>query len=482
MIKRSSGVFINISSLPSEYGIGDFGAGARRFVDYMKDMGFSVWQTLPLCPVGSGNSPYSSASAFAVNYLYIDPDTLVSDGLVTADEAANFICRESRYSVDYDFVRKSKYELLRLAAGRADWEEVDKFSDENSFWLPDYAKYMASKFANGQKPFWEWTSEAKKEDFDFYRFEQYALFSQWKRLKEYASRRGVKLFGDMPIYVSHDSADFYANPGLFLTGPDGRLTKVAGVPPDYFSADGQLWGNPLYNWDAMKNDGYKWWLERIGHSLKLFDYVRIDHFRGFHRYWAVPAGAATAKEGAWEQGPAMELFSVVEKAFDSPAIIAEDLGTVDSGLLEFLKETGYPGMKVMQFGFTSEDSDHLPHKYLPGSVAYTGTHDNDTMLGWLWAIPMEEKRRLLEYCRYYGDNWGEGGPHSEVIRSIITTIWQSAAGLAMIPIQDMCGFGTDTRLNIPGKAEGNWEFRMTDEAFASVDKDFFRKINRVYGR
>lgn len=482
MFKRSAGVFLNISSLPSKYGIGDFGEGARQFIDRIRQMGFSVWQTLPLCPVGSGNSPYSSPSAFAVNPLYVDPDGLVEMGLISPAAAEAAVYPGEPYAVDYAFVKESKTKLLREAFAAADPAAVSAFREANAFWLPDYAKYMAGKAVNDQRPFWEWTAEAPASDVDYYCFEQYILFTQWERLRAHAKERGIAFFGDMPIYVSRDSADFMANPQLFLTGPDGRLTKVAGVPPDYFSADGQLWGNPLYDWAEMEKDGYRWWLERIGQSFRLFDIVRIDHFRGFHRFWAVDAAAETAREGEWLDGPGMKLFRAVEKAFPNADIVAEDLGTVDAPFLEFLAETGYPGMKVIQFGFTSDDSDHLPHKYLPNCVAYTGTHDNDTMLGWLWAIPMAEKLRLLEYCRYPGSNWGEGGPRSEVIHSIITTLWQTAAGLTMIPVQDMCGYGTDTRLNIPGKAEGNWQFRITENALKTIDADFFSGLNRIYKR
>lgn len=481
-MKRSAGVLLNISSLPGVYGIGDFGRGARDFVDRISEMGFTVWQTLPLCPVGSGNSPYSSVSAFALNGLYVDPDALVQEGYITAEEAAAARYPGEPYSVDYAFVKQSKENLLRLAFGRFDGNQMARFCEENAYWLDGYAEYMAGKRANQGAHFADWTVEAQPQDAQYFRFEQYILDKQWRALKQYANAHAVRIFGDMPIYVSHDSADFRSNPGLFLTNPDGKLSKVAGVPPDYFSADGQLWGNPLYDWAAMKRDGYDWWMKRIGHSLELYDIVRIDHFRGFHRYWAVPADAKTAKEGAWEAGPAMDLFGKVNATFQNPAIVAEDLGTIDEELLEFIEQTGYPGMKVMQFGFDSFDSLHLPHKYTANCVAYTGTHDNDTMLGWLWAIPMEEKLQLLKYCRFHGDNWGEGGWHSPAIREIITTLWQSAAGLAVLPIQDMCGFGTDTRLNIPGKAEGNWCFRITTDALDKIDREFFKEINQVYGR
>lgn len=486
MIKRGAGVICNISSLPSDYGIGDFGKGGRAFVDLLADMEMGWWQILPLCPVGSGNSPYSSDSAFAINSLYADPEDLVERGLLTKAEADAARYPGTPYSVDYAFAAETKEKLLRQAYARAvvsDYpDKVQKYVLENESWLPGYMSYMAAKTANGGKPCYQWTKEGDPAEARYCAFKQYILEQQWLSLKKYANDKGVSLLGDMPIYVSHDSADFYTHKDLFLTGPDGRLTKVAGVPPDYFSADGQLWGNPLYDWDKMAADGYRWWTQRIGRSLRLYDAVRIDHFRGFHRFWAVPAGAATAREGSWEDGPGMALFQAVEKAYPNPAIIAEDLGTVDEGLVAFLKETGYPGMKVLQFGFTSPDSDHVPYKYTPNHIAYTGTHDNDTMLGWLWAIPMEEKLRLLEYCRCADGDWREGGPHSQVIHAIITTLWESAAALAILPVQDMCGFGTDTRMNIPGKAEGNWRYRLTPEAIQCIDRDFFRKINRVYGR
>lgn len=485
-MKRSAGVFLNISSLPSAYGIGDFGRGGRDFADLLADMGMGWWQILPLCPVGSGNSPYSSDSAFAVNPLYVDPEDLVERGLVTRSEADEAVYPGEGYSADYAFAAKAKEALLRKAYGRAvvmDYEErVQAYLLDNAAWLPGYTAYRAAKTANGGAPCCEWSRPGDPAEARFHAFCQYILDAQWQSLKAYANQKGISILGDMPIYVSHDSADFYNHRELFLTGPDGRLLKVAGVPPDYFSADGQLWGNPLYDWDKMAADGYRWWLDRIGRSLRLYDAVRIDHFRGFYQYWAVPAEAETAREGAWEDGPGMALFQAVEREFDRPAIIAEDLGTVDEGLVEFLKKTGYPGMKVLQFGFSTPDSDHVPYKYTPNHIAYTGTHDNDTMLGWLWAIPMEEKRRLLDYCRFDGDGWGEGGPDSKVIHAIITTLWETAAAITILPAQDLCGFGADTRMNIPGQAEGNWRFRLTRQAMSQIDRAFYRRLNQIYGR
>ncbi len=482
MLQRGSGVLLHISSLPGSYGIGDFGAGARRFVDFISDMGFSVWQVLPLCPVGAGNSPYSSPSAFALNPLFLDGKDLVKQGLIPAKLAEELEYPGTPHTADYAYAARAKQQMVTAAMANIPSNEIADFLRTQFFWLADYALYMSGRASNGGKPFWEWEVPPREADVTYYYTEQYLLWKQWAALKQYAGEKGVKLFGDMPIYVSRDSADFYAHPELFQTDADGHLKNVAGVPPDYFSADGQLWGNPLYDWEVMKADGYRWWLARIGHSLELYDILRIDHFRGFHRYWAVPGDAATAREGVWMDGPAMDLFRKVEQQFSHPAIVAEDLGTVDDGLLQFLQETGYPGMRVMQFGFDSLGSIHLPYKYNANCVAYTGTHDNDTMLGWLWAIPMEEKRRLLRYCRYDGEDWGRGGADSPAIREILQTLWMSAAGLVMVPIQDMLGWGSDTRLNIPGQPEGNWIFRITEDAYSQVDADFFRSLNQTYDR
>lgn len=483
MFKRSSGVLLNISSLPSEYGIGDFGEGARFFVDFLSSIHMKWWQILPLCPVGSGNSPYSSVSAFAVNPLYIDPLELLREGLITQSEADGFKYKGEPYSADYDYARQSKAEIIRIAFERDNLGEAfKKFEKENSFWVKDYAMYMANKRANGGKPWWEWTEKAKPDDEVYFVYEQYLAHKQWFELKKYANEKGVYFLGDMPIYVSRDSCDFYYNMKMFMADSEGNLKMLAGCPPDYFSQDGQLWGNPLYDWDKMKKDGYSWWINRIGDALNIFDAVRIDHFRGFHQFWAVPAGEKTAKNGKWLDGPAMDLFKKVNEKFKEPNIVAEDLGVSNAELKEFLAQTGYPGMKIMQFGFSCYDSDHVPYKYGENCVAYTGTHDNETMLGWLWSMEMEEKTRLLKYCRYFGDNWGEGGEHSDVIRQIITTLWQTVASIAIVPIQDMCGFGGDTRMNVPGRAEGNWQFRITKPAIERIDKDFYRELNHIYGR
>lgn len=483
MFQRSAGVLMNLSSLPSPFGIGDFGRGGEQFVDLLREMRMKWWQILPLCPVGEGNSPYSSVSAFALNPLYVDPYGLLEEGLVTPEAVDAAIYHGSPHQVDYAWAARVKTALLHMAFQKAAPKaaEIEAFRAEQAFWLPDYARYMAAREKNSGRPWREWTGEGEESVAAYYVFEQFVLFSQWKKLKGYANARGVSILGDMPIYVSDESADFWANRQLFETSPEGEPERVAGVPPDYFSEDGQLWGNPLYDWERMKHDGYQWWLRRIGSSLQVYDAVRIDHFRGFYRYWAVPAEAKTARTGVWEPGPGMDLFRAVNAAFPDPQIVAEDLGCEEEGLTQFLQETGYPGMKVMQFAYYGWDSAHLPYKYTENYVAYTGTHDNDTMLGWLWAAQPEERRQLLEYCRFAGD-WGAGGEQSPVLRAIIETLWQTPARMAILPVQDMCGYGTDTRMNQPGRAQGNWGFRMTEQALQKIDTAYFRQINERYGR
>lgn len=483
MITRGSGVFLNVSSLPSKFAIGGFGQECREWIDKLASMKMKWWQILPLCPVGYGNSPYSSMSAFAINPYYIDLPSLKGQGLLTEEELKAAQYPGTPYAVDYDWVRENKEKWVRRAFYRfTEREKLDEFSKKESSWLDDYSAFMASKKLNQGAAFWQWDRKPSKKEQDYYRFEQYLAHTQWAEVKTYANAHGISLFGDMPIYVLHDSADFWGNQELFLTDKEGIPNKVAGVPPDYFSAEGQLWGNPLYHWKAMEREGFEWWMRRIEKNLKLYDAVRIDHFRGLYQYWAVPKGAKSAKEGHWEDGPGMKLIEKIWECFDSPNIIAEDLGEYSEGLAQFLGDAGFPGMRVMQFGFSGHENMHTPHRYSENVVAYTGTHDNDTLLGWLWATPMEEKMRMLHYCRYFGDNWGEGGPRSEVIRAVITTLWQSSALLAFLPVQDMCGYGTDTRMNIPGKPDHNWEFRITHEALSQIDTEFFAQLNETYAR
>ena len=488
---------MSISSLPSRYGIGVFGEQCIEFARTIKQMGFSLWQVLPFTPVDYANSPYGSDSAFAGNELYIDPATLASDGYITADEARENEYAGTPYTADYGFARKARNALLRKAFSRLSGTEKEglmRFMGERG--LVNHCLYRALKAENGGKPFWQWRRGSRyseaiplmtelRGEMLFHGFVQYIFESQWNSVKRRINDIGVEIIGDIPIYVSLDSADVWANPKLFELDEDTCLpSKVAGVPPDYFSEDGQLWGNPVYNWAYHAETGYKWWTERIKHSLCLYDILRIDHFRAFASYWTVPADAATAREGKWEDGPGKALFAAAEKSLGRRLpIIAEDLGVYGEDVVKLLDDTGFPGMRIIQFGFDPQaDSTHLPHNYPKNCVAYIGTHDNNTLLGWLWEATPEERGFALEYCSFAGSEWGRGGYNAPACRSIIETVWRSSAETAVIPFQDMCGFGSDARMNTPGDDSGKWLFRTTRETIDNIDKDYFSAINRIFRR
>ncbi len=491
---RRSGVLMNISSLPSPYGIGVMGREARAWCNRIADMGFGLWQILPTLPIGEGNSPYASPSAFAGNVLYVDPEQLLEVGLITEREHRAAMYTGSPYTVDYAFVKEQNRMLLTAAFARADeslLEQVRSFGEKRPH-IKAYCLYMAIKEKEGGKPFWEWSDgtdyksaveneKLYEKETTFHLFCQYIFYSQWASLKEYAGSKGIKIFGDMPIYVSLDSADLWSRPELFkVSGKKARPKEVAGVPPDYFSEEGQLWGNPLYDWAAMKKDGFSWWKERIEASFELYDVLRIDHFRAFASYWAVPAGAKSAKEGVWKKGPGMALFKAVGKT--AGEIIAEDLGEFGMDVVKLLEDTGFPGMRVVQFGFDGSDSAHLPHNYEKNSVAYVGTHDNNTLLGWLWEMGPEERNYALEYCGADKDGWGRGGKDAPACRRIIETVWRSASDTAIISYQDMCGYGSDTRMNVPGVAEDNWRYRTTVSAMNEMDSGYYKWLNKTYKR
>lgn len=497
--KRGAGVLLHISSMPSDYGVGVFDDNILHFIDTIADMGFTYWQVLPFNPLDGENSPYCSPSAFAGNYLFIDPQDLCNRGLISEEDVRENVCFGSPYTADYAFAAEQRLQTLKKAFLNIDntlAAAIKQFELENS-WLTDYALYMAVKEAEGGKPWWEWQPERAhyydcvKSIFDyeqkaaFWKFVQYIFDSQWQKIKRYANKKGIAVIGDMPIYVAMDSADVWANLPMFEIDEKSLIAKVvAGVPPDYFSEDGQLWGNPIYNWKAMKKDGYSWWLSRLSHALNTFDTVRIDHFRAFASYWAVPAGSKTAKVGKWLDGPKMDFFSKVFEKFGKDApIIAEDLGTFGEDVIQLLSDTGFPGMRVIQFGFDANgDSTHLPHNCTPNTISYVGTHDNNTLLGWLWEAGEQDRAFALDYCHFHGGFWGDGGYQSASCRAITEAVWQSAANVAMISLQDMCGFGADARMNIPGIAEKNWRFRTTRQTIDSIDKEYFRRINSLYRR
>ena len=502
-MKRGGGVLMHIASLPGPFGIGVFGEEAVAFSAQLKEQGMKYWQVLPFSYPGMGDSPYQSFSAFAGNWLFIDPRRLVKKGLLTANEVVGAEYNVNKWRIDYDYLRVEREKLLRLAYSRADdalKKEVAKFLKENA-WADDVALYQAIKDDNWQQAWWQWKDEALKardakavdevrkgENYQFHAFVQYLFITEWHEIKKEINANGVQIIGDMPIYVSGDSSDVWAHKDLFKMAKkaEGDLVfdKVAGVPPDYFSEDGQLWGNPIYDWKKHKDTHYAWWMDRIRANYELYDIVRIDHFRAFSSYWEVPATAKTAKEGEWKKGPGMDFFEVLDKEFgDSSRLIAEDLGEKTPDLEAFLKECGLPCMKVMQFAFNpGDDSAYLPHNYEDNCVAYTGTHDNNTMLGWLWEAQPHEREECLKYCGFDGNNWGDGGPHSGSLRAVIRTLWMSHANCTIIPIQDMLGYGSDTRMNIPGTATGNWVVRFSREDLDGIDNKWYKELNRLYRR
>ncbi len=497
--KRGAGVLMHVSTIPSRYGVGVFDKNCINFIDKIKEMDFGYWQVLPFNPVDDANSPYCSSSAFAGNYMFIDPVQLMDDGLVSKEDVEDNVYHGSPYTADYEFAGTKRLELLKKAFSNIDAETaaaVKKFEEENP-WVIDFSLFMSIKEENNEKPWWEWEDEYSRYDvfianhrYDFeersafWRFVQYIFFKQWNEIKAYANEKGIAVIGDMPIYVAMDSVDVWSNLGLFKIDEETlKPEKVAGVPPDYFSEDGQLWGNPLYDWEKMKKDGYEWWLSRLGASLKTYDVVRIDHFRAFASYWEIPADSETAKNGSWAIGPRMDFFNKVFEMYPEAPIIAEDLGIFGEDVVKLLEDTAFPGMKVVQFGFDPDgDSSHLPHNADRNSVNYVGTHDNNTILGWLWEADERQRRFALDYIGFEGDNWGDGGYYSKSCRKVIEAVWKSSSNTAIIAFQDMCGFGSDARMNIPSVPEKNWRFRTTTETIDSVDVQYFKKINSIYRR
>ena len=497
MTKRSSGVLLHISSLMGPYGIGCFGRDAVRFIDFLREGGFRAWQVLPFSVPDAWNSPYKSVSAFAGNPCFIDPEQLFEQKLITAEELES--CKaNSPYFVDFFALNRQRRALFSTAFSRISPELREKMDRWRAGqpWVEDFALYTALQEETGRD--WrEWdpplrrrepaaldaARERLRDAVDQAVFLQYLFFTQWSALRAYANSQGIEIIGDMPIYVSLESADVWSNQALFDLDETGAPAEEAGVPPDFFSENGQRWGNPLYNWAEMKKDGYRWWIDRILHAHRLFNKIRIDHFRGFSAYWAVPAAAKTAKEGRWREGPGMDFFRALFAHIDPSALIAEDLGVRDEGLEQLLADTGLPGMRVLQFAFLGQDDGiHLPHNYLPNTVAYTGTHDNNTLLGYLWELTPEQRRYCLDYCGFSGTAWKDGGAQNPAIRAVLRTLWGSPANLIVVPVQDLLGYGGDTKMNRPGIAEGNWSYRLTEEAFSQLHADIYRRLSLLFSR
>ena len=476
-IKRKSGVLLHVSSLPGEYSTGSFGTAAFQFVDFLVKGGFSYWQVLPFCIPDECNSPYKSEASFAGNPYFIDLPLLAAEGLLTSEELAAarqkqpFLTESARLGAE-------RSALLRLAASRAvNRDEILDFVKAHKQ-VENACRFLALKRKNGGLPWQEFTDfEVNEEDYFYFAFTQFHFWRQWQAVKSYANAKGISVIGDIPIYVAADSADVFGNKAQFLLDEKGNPTSVAGVPPDYFAADGQLWGNPLYDWKKMKADGFSWWRERLAFMLELFDGVRIDHFRGFEAFWSVPAGATTAKEGKWVKGPGMALIKALREVAGDKLIIAEDLGDITEAVKRLVQKSGFPGMRVFQFAFLGDPATpHLPHTYENNCVAYTGTHDNNTLLGYVWELDGATRAKMLEYCGYTDTDWDNG------YDAILRTMMQSHAGVVIFPVQDLLGFGADTRMNTPGRSDGNWEYRMTKEQLSRLDAAKYRRFNELYGR
>lgn len=489
---RKCGILMPISSLPSRFGIGGFSKEAYDFVDFLEKAGQSLWQILPLGPTGYGDSPYQSFSTFAGNPYYISLDLLINDGLLTEEE-----CEELEYGshpsyVDYEKLYFSRYKLLEKAFNRSKLDtndEYQKFVKENSSWLKDYALYMAIKDSKNGTAWITWEEDIRlrkpeamkkyeeklSKEVAFYCFQQYLFNKQWMELKSYANKKGIEIVGDIPIYVAFDGADAWANPELFQLDKDNIPVAVAGCPPDAFSATGQLWGNPLYKWEYHAKTNFAWWIKRLEHCFKLYDVVRIDHFRGFDEYWAVPYGDATAENGRWEKGPGYALFDAMKKALGNRPVIAEDLGFLTPSVIKLVKKTGYPGMKIIEFAFDSrEDSDYLPHNYVANSVVYTGTHDNDTVNGWMKAL----NRHDLAFAKRYSNTKRSNDFCYNMIRLALSSV----SDTAIIPVQDYLELGSEARINTPSTLGDNWKWRLTKDQCDDELAKRIRTLAATYAR
>ena len=493
---KESGILLHISSLPSRYGIGCFSKEAYDFVDWLRDAGQSCWQILPIGPTSFGDSPYQSFSTYAGNPYFISLEALIEEGVLTREE-----CDAADFGGDGDDIQFAKlynarFPLLRKAYERSDISrnhDYQVFMYENSWWIGDYALFMALKNFFGGKPWYEWPEDIslrwgyaldyyRRElyyDIEFQQYMQFKFFQQYGNLKKYANENGIKIVGDIPIYVAMDSADTWANPHLFQLDEKNVPVAVAGCPPDGFAADGQLWGNPLYRWDYHRQTGFEWWITRMEHCFRLYDVTRIDHFRGFDEYYSIPYGDKTAHRGHWEKGPGVDLFNAIKHRLGDRPVIAEDLGYVTDSVRQMVRDTGYPNMKVVEFAFDERDtglaSDYLPHNYPENCVAYTGTHDNETITGWLNSIPAGDLMQAREYLADFHT------PDAELYRSFIAVIMRSNARTCIVPLQDYLGYDNSARMNKPSTIGTNWRWRVTDELTDSLKQEILG-VARRYGR
>ena len=496
-MNRTAGILLSVSSLPGRFGIGCFSKSAYDFVDWLKEAGQTYWQILPLGPTSYGDSPYQSFSTFAGNPYFISLDELIEEGVLTEKECKNADFGKKADDIDYEKIYKKRYPLLRKAYERSRVSENPdyvRFVEENRWWLSDYALFMAVKDRFEGTPWTEWAEDIRLRwqnamdyyrrelyyDIEFQQYLQYKFFSQWRRLKAYANEKGIRIIGDIPIYVAMDSADAWAHPELFQLDENNVPTAVAGCPPDGFSADGQLWGNPLYRWDYHQNTGYGWWMSRMWYCFQLYDVVRIDHFRGFDEYYSIPFGAENAKDGHWEKGPGIDLFRCMEQRLGRHQVIAEDLGYVTDSVRKLVRESGFPGMKVLEFAFDSRDSgsanDYLPHNYIENSVAYTGTHDNETITGWFKSITKEERQMARDYL------CDQHTPAKELYKSFIALVMRSNSRMCIVPMQDYMGLDNRCRMNQPSTLGKNWKWRLVKGELSEELKEEILTVTKRYGR
>lgn len=496
MFERSSGILFHPTSLPGKYGIGTLGKEAYAFIDFLKKSRQKLWQIFPLGPTGYGDSPYQSFSSFAGNPYLIDFDLLIEAHLLSEEDLRDVFFGDNEEYIDYGAIYNQKYPLLRRAYenfkssdNHEMRENLEHFKRENASWLNDYSLYISLKNHFNGLPWNEWAHDIKNrehgamehyrnelaDDIEYHNFIQFLFFKQWGDVKRYANENGIKIIGDIPIFVAADSSDAWANPEIFLFDEERKPVKVAGVPPDYFSATGQLWGNPLYNWQKLKETNYSWWVERVRANLSTCDIIRIDHFRGFEAYWAVPYGDDTAINGQWEPGPGIDLFNAIKSQLGELPIIAEDLGLMTQGVIDLREATGFPGMKILGFAFDSgEENDYLPHTYTKNCVVYTGTHDNDTLIGWFHKAKEEDR----QFARDYLNSRSDDKIHWDAIRGA----WSSVANMAISPVQDFLGLGSEARINTPGVAAGNWQWRLKHGVLTDELADRIAKLTKVYSR
>ncbi len=489
---RKSCILMHISSLPSDYGIGKIGKSAFDFVDFLVESGVKYWQILPLSPTSYGDSPYSSFSCYAGNPYFLDFEQLKQEGLLKKSDYQNIKWEDNSHSVNYTKIYDNCFKVLKIAYKNYRHElssRYHKFVSENKQWVDDYALFMALKFKNKGKPWYEWdkklamreenaVKKAEKEladEIDFFKFIQYKFFKQWNNLKNYANSRGIEIIGDMPIYVAYDSVDVWANPELFCLDKNKQPVDVAGCPPDAFSETGQLWGNPVYKWENHEKQNFEWWVNRIKFASEIYDTVRIDHFRGFESFYAIPFGSKTAQKGEWKKAPGKKLFSTVKEKLGDISIIAEDLGFITPDVRELLDYTGFPGMKVVQFGFSDYENEHLTHNFSTANcIAYTGTHDNDTLKGWVNSLSKDN----IKFCKEYLNVLKK----KDIPWAVIRSTWSSVAKIAVAQMQDLLELDSSSRMNTPSTLGENWKFRTTASDFTPKLSKKIYKLNRMYNR